>query len=406
MKILNFFITRIFFKRPIFVFSMIALLFVSNYLSFTAARSIALTYQGYKEIETVNKDGNFIANLDPNSDSDFDNIELTDTQIIYDYLEKNYDYAVHVDGFVTSLPSKTKMEISLNYLNEESYKLNHFELIQGDALNFNYDRKKDKIPVLIGFGLSEEFPIGSTIEINDSVSNDPITLKVTGILAKNTHRSNFYAPNSKSYFNFSIFIPINEEFIRNSNLDLQVNGLMDIVLLNSTKEKAINLSSYIQDKVGLKFNFFSQQENFEYFEDYYTNSLKIISAITLITLIVLTILAIWNTLMSIRLMIKEFTINLLVGLSYTMLRKIFYSYFGILFSFNVIIVWAITAINRKQSWLTKDANFATYGVFGLIDMDWIALLIVVVIDIIICIVLVEALIKRIKKIPISLGVLQ
>ena len=181
---------------------------------------------------------------------------------------------------------------------------------------------------------------------------------------------------------------------------------MDIVLLNSTKEKAINLSSYIQDKVGLKFNFFSQQENFEYFEDYYTNSLKIISAITLITLIVLTILAIWNTLMSIRLMIKEFTINLLVGLSYTMLRKIFYSYFGILFSFNVIIVWAITAINRKQSWLTKDANFATYGVFGLIDMDWIALLIVVVIDIIICIVLVEALIKRIKKIPISLGVLQ
>lgn len=144
MKILNFFITRIFFKRPIFVFSMIALLFVSNYLSFTAARSIASTYQGYKEIETVNKDGNFIANLDPNSDSDFDNIELTDTQIIYDYLEKNYDYAVHVDGFVTSLPSKTKMEISLNYLNEESYKLNHFELIQGDALNFNYDRKKIK----------------------------------------------------------------------------------------------------------------------------------------------------------------------------------------------------------------------------------------------------------------------
>ncbi len=406
MKIFKFFITKFFFKRPIFVFSMIALLFVANYLSFITARSITSTYQGYKEIDILNKNGNFISNLDPYSDSNFDNIEITDTQKIYDYLNKNYDYAVRVDGFITSLANNANMEISLNYLNEESYKLNHFEITQGKALNFDYDYKKDAIPVLIGFGLAKEHPIGSTIEINDSVLNGPIRLEVSGILAKNTYRSNFYAPNSKNYFNFSIFIPINEKFIQDSSLDLQVNGLMDIVLLNSTREKATNLSNYIQEESGLKFNFFSQQENFEYFEEYYTNSLKIIFAITFITLIALTILAIWNTLMSIRLMIKEFTINLLVGLSYTKLRQIFYSYFGILFSFNVIVVWAITAITRKQSWLIKDAIFATYGVLGLIDTDWIALLVVVVIDIIICIVLVEALIKRIKKIPISLGVLQ
>ncbi|MDO6449207.1 ABC transporter permease [Oceanobacillus profundus] len=406
MRILHFFITRIFLKRWILVLGMIILLFLANYLSFTTARSIISTYQGYQEIETLNQEGTFIANLDPNSEADFDRIEIDDTQKVYEYLDNNYTYALQADGFVTSLYNKYKMEVSFNYINEEAYKINQFRLSQGNHLDFNYKFNKEEIPVLVGAGLATTYPVGSTIEITDPVTKQLVNLKVQGVLEKNTHRSNFYAPNSKNYFNFSIFLPVNEEFIQSSGLDLHVNGLMDIALLDSTKEKAADLNELIQENLGLEFNFFNQQENFNYFEDYYVNSLKIICIITFILLLIIVCLATWNTLISIRLMIKDFTINLLVGLSHSKLRAIFYSYFGILFSITLAILFVITAFNRYGFWLRKESTFATYGIFGLISMDWIALLIVLFIDLIIGFAIVELTIRKIKRIPISVGVLQ
>lgn len=385
---------------------MLIILFLANYLSFTVARSIISTFQGYQEIEALNQEGTFIANLDPDSQPDFDKIKIDDTQKVYEYLNNNYTYALQVDGFVTSLYNKYKMEVSFNYINEEAYKINQFGLSQGNHLNFNYKFNKEEIPVLVGAGLATTYPVGSTIEITDPATQQLVNLKVEGVLKENTYRSNFYAPNSKNYFNFSIFLPVNKNFIQSASLDLHVNGLMDIALLNSTKEKAMNLNDHIQENLGLEFNFFNQQENFNYFEDYYFYSLTIICTITLILLIVIVCLAIWNTLVSIRLMIKDFTINLLVGLSYSKLRVIFYSYFGVLFSITLAILFAITAFDRYSFWLNKDSIFATYGIFGLISMDWIALLIVLFIDLIIGFAIVELTIRKIKSIPISMGVLQ
>ncbi len=406
MRILHFFITRIFLKRWILVLGMILLLFLANYLSFSATRSIISTAQGYQEIETFNREGNYIANLDPESEADFDRIDIKETRKLYEYLNNNHTYALQADGFTTSLENEHDMEVSFNYINEEAYQLNQFKLAQGDQLNFDYQFKQDDIPVLIGGGLASTYPVGSKIEITDPVTQQAVDLKVQGVLEKNTHRSNFYAPNSKNYYNFSVIVPVNEPFIQNAGLDLHLNGLMDIVLLDSTKEEATKLNEQIQNNLGLDFNFFSQQENFKYFEDYYVSSLKMISAITLVLLVVIVCLATWNTLISVRLMIKDFTVNLLVGLSYSKLRTIFYSYFAILFSINLVILFAITAFNRYGFWMRKDSIFATYGVFGLISMDWIAFLGVLLIDVIIGVMIVELALKKIKGIPISVGVLQ
>ena len=405
MRILQFFVTKIFLKRWILVLGMIILLFLANYLIFTVARSIISTFEGYEEIETLNQEGTFIANLDPNSESDFEKIEIDDTQKVYEYLTNNYTYAFQVDGFLTSLHNKHKMDVSITYINEAFYSINQFKLAQGNDLSFDYNFNKEEIPVLVGAGLAKTYPIGSNIEVTDPVTQQLVNLKVQGVLKKNTSRSNFYAPNSKNYFNFSIFLPVNETFIQNSGLDLHVNALMDMALIDSTKEKAMDLSAFIEDSIGLKLKFFSQQENFDYFEEYYVDSLKIICIITFVLLVVIVCLTIWNTLISIRLVIKDFTINLLVGLSYSKLRVILYSYFGILFSINLVILVGITAFNRYGYWLSKDAIHATYGIFGLISMDWIALLIVLLINLIIGFVIVEIAIKKIKNIPISIGVL-
>lgn len=56
--------------------------------------------------------------------------------------------------------------------------------------------------------------------------------------------------------------------------------------------------------------------------------------------------------------------------------------------------------------LSSDVTFATYGLFGLIGMDWLALLLVVASDVVIGMIVVESMLWKIKKVPISLGVLQ
>lgn len=407
MKIFKFFITKIFLRKSILGISIILLLGMANYTTFIAVRSILSTFQGYQEIKCMDKEGNYMANLDPDSSIDIDVIGENGTQVVYDYLNNNFNYAFYTDGFMISLPNINDMEISLSYMNERYYGLNQFELSQGMDLDFDYQFDKNKeIPVLIGKGLSKTYPVGSTIKIQEPVLEQPITLKVQGVLKQNAYHSNFYALNSKNYYNFSVLLPVNEEFIKHANIDLQLNGLMDIVILQTTKEKITDLSDIIQDNLGLKFNFFSQKDNYDYFNEYYLHSLKIISITTLILIAIITCLSIWNALVSVRLMLKDFTINLLVGLSYSKLRKIFYSYFGILSFINLIVIFLITAYSRYGCWLRKDATFVTYGLFGLIGIDWFALLVVFLSDIIIGMIIVENMVRKIKKVPISLGVLQ
>ena len=405
MKIFKYFISKIFLRKAVLGISMILLLCMANYITFTSSRSILSTYQGYQETKYINQEGNYIANLDPDSHMDMGLINGNGTQAVYSYLNSYYNYAFYVDGFIVSVPNVDDMEVHLSYMNEEYYKLKQFELLQGVDLGFDY-QLDDEIPVLVGKGLSKTYPVGSTIRIEESAIGLPITLKVKGVLKQNAYHSNYYALNSKTYYNFSIFFPVNKDFINHANIDLQLNGLMDITILQTSEEGVADLSEVLKDNLGLDFNFFSQKENYDYFNEYYLHSLKIMATITFVLLAVITCISVWNALVSVRLMLKDFTINLLVGLSYSKLRKIFYIYFGILSFINLAVVFIFTAFNRYGCWIRKDATFVTYGLFGLIGMDWLALLVVVLLDIIIGIMIVETMLRKIKRIPISLGVLQ
>lgn len=409
MKIFKFFITKIFLRKAIIVFSVLLLLFLSNYLVFIATRSTVSTFQGYDELKNLNQTGNYIANLAPNSDMNMGEIDKNSTQSVYSYLNNNINYALFTDGFIVSVPNSYDMEVSFAYLNKEYYELNkQFEISQGNDLDFEYciDNDNIEIPVLIGKGLSETYPLGSTIKVDEPVLQKQVTLKVQGILKENIYHSNMYSLSSKQYYNFSVIVPVNEDFLNNSNVALQLHGLFDIILLQTSKNEIENLHEIIHDNLGLEFNFYTQEENFEYFNEYYFSSLKIITVTTAFLILILTCLAIWSSLASIRLMIKDFTINLFVGLSYSKLRKMFYGYYGVLFFINLIILFVLTAYSRYGTWLRKDASFSTFGLFGLIGMDWLALLAVVFFDIIIGTIIVEIMLWRIKKVPISLGVLQ
>lgn len=346
MKIFKFIISKIFLRKPIVSVGIILLLCMTNGIAFTAVRSIFSTVQGYRETKDMNQEGNFIANLDPNEPIDMDAIIRENrTQTVYDYLNKNFDYALYTGGFAASLPNNDNMEISLYYMNQEYYRRAQFELSQGTGLDFDYP-VDEEIPVLIGKGVSKTYPIGSTIRIEESVLGRPITLKVQGILKPNAYHSNYYALSSKTYYNFSILVPVNAEFIVQSNIDLQWNGLMDLTVLGTTREQAAKLSDVMEDTLGTKFNFFEQQENYDYFNEYYLHALEMIALTTLTMIIIITFISVWNAFVGVRLMQKDFTINLLVGLSYSRLRKIFYGYFGILSFLTLMVIFAKTAFDR------------------------------------------------------------
>lgn len=358
----------------------------------------------------LNQKDNYIANLDPNSKINIGEIDKKDIRNVYNYLDSNnFKYALYTDGFIVSLPNSYNMEVSFSYLNEEYYKLNNkFEISRGKNLDFNYNWNNEniEIPILIGKGLSRTYPIGSTIKVEDPVLQKQITLKVQGILKSNVYHTNLYSLSSKQYYNFSIIIPVNEDFLNHANVGLQLNGLFDIIVLQTSKNKIESLRNIIQDNLGLEFNFYTQEENFDYFNKYYFNSLKNITILTTIIILILALLTIWSSLASIRLIIKDFTINLFVGLSYSRLRKIFYSYHGLLFFINLLVLFIVTAYSRYGVWMRKDASFATFGLFGIIGMDWGALLVVLFFDIIIGIIITEFMLWRIKKVPISLGVIK
>ena len=211
------------------------LLFAANYIAFAGIRSLLSTIQGYEEMRPLDRDGTYIANLDPESDPDLASITNADMQKAFDYIQRSFNCAVYSDGYITELPD-CNMEVALDYVSEEYCALFPPELAQGSVPGFDND-PNGKIPVVVGAGLSKAYPLGSEISVTDPALGRPVTYRVTGVLKQNACRSNFYSLNWKSYLNFSVLVPVNEEFIENSGIDFHANALMNLIVLNTTKEK-------------------------------------------------------------------------------------------------------------------------------------------------------------------------
>ena len=404
MKNFSFFIRKIFLRRWILIVTIIPFLFVANYLVFIVARSFMSTVQGYQEMQKLNQEGTYIGREDADHMINFDIVTNEKMHDIYTYLDNHFRYGLYSDGTIASISNRYGIEVSLNYINEALYQQNLFGISDGVDLSFDYSIK-DKIPVLVGEGLRRDYPIGTEIRLKEPSLKRDVIFTVCGVLKKNTSHSNFYTLSSKKYYNFSILVPVNKEFIQKAQRGFGVNAIMNLVIFDSTREKLEKFNELIQKNLEARFKFSTQDENYEFF-NYYVASLEIIFSIIFVILIVVVALSIWNTLASIRLMIKDFSIHLFVGLSYSRLRFMLYGYIGLLLFVSWVAVFLCTVADRYRAWAEKITFFITYGVFGLIGMDWLALLVTMGFDIALAVMIVELMMRKIKKIPISLGVMQ
>ncbi|AOZ72075.1 peptide ABC transporter permease [Boudabousia tangfeifanii] len=408
MKIFRFFLVRIFFKKPIVAVTMLVLLLLTNYIAFSTTRTIVSTSEGYSQVSRLNVPGVYIANLDPNSDIDIDSIKVKSMQDVYDRLNDTYRYGLFTDGYIVDLKNSYDIKVPLAYMNEKYAELNPFECAEGSGLTYQYSLDSETVlPVLIGRGLADEYPVGTQFGVHDPVLDREIQYKVSGILKENSAHSNLYALDSKQYYNFSIVVPINETFIKEANIPFKINGLMDLVVTDTNKREISKLADDIHKTVGIKLNFYSQQENIDFYNEYFVSSLWFLCIVTAILLAILVIVSVWSSLVAVKLMIKDFTINLLVGLSYSGVRKVFYGFYLTLTSISLTGICAVAAYYRYQSWIFKDPLFITFGFAGgLVMMDWLALLVALLVDLFLSLVIVQVLMWRIKRVPISVGVLQ
>lgn len=407
MKFYSTMLKTIFFRKILLSLSICALFFMLGYTIFNTTRAVCSTTEGLQEVSKLNQPETLISNLDPESTVEIDRIDPKALQEVYDYLGDHFDYALYTDGLIVNLPNSHDMEVSLSYANATYLQLNPFRLSEGKNVHFDYKLDaSDAIPVLIGKGLSETYPIGSTLTFVDPARDQEVTYKVQGVLEENAAHSNFYAVNSKQYYNFSIVVPVNQAFINASNENLKVNALMDLILPHTNKQEASALGEYIEKRTGLKFNFYTQEENLAYFDTYFVSSITFITLICIVISGIIIGLSVWNMLVGIRSLIKDITIHMLVGMDYQQLRHLLYAYFGLLVSFTNIALFCLTVYSRYGSWLRRETLFTTLGFLHLIPMDWMALGTALLAHIILSILIVEITLWYIKRIPISIGVLR
>ncbi len=398
---------RLIFKKPFIALALLILLLMLNYIFFIALRTVISTAEGREQASHFDKPGTYIANLDPGSDVDFERLTNEVLKSTYAYLEDNYLYAFHVDGVIADIPNKRGFEIPVSYTNQKFDELDGFSTDHGGGLQFDYRISRgDVIPVLVGKGLAEEYPLGSQFKLNDPALEREVTVQVSGILEKDAARSNLYAYDSKDYYNFSLVVPVTEEFIRLSNIDLKLNGLNDLVILDADEPSIVALKNRIYEATGAQFNFFNHDENREYYYEYYYPSLIFVSIIALVLTVLIVAGTVWSSLVNVNLMIREFTLNRLVGLSYRNLGISFFVYYALLALVALSALYLFTLYSRLQFWSGIDPSFITFGTAGLIKMDWIAFLATALLDAVLIGALVFLVTWRIKRVPISIGVLQ
>lgn len=408
MRVFRFFFGRIFLRKPLLVLVLLTLIFATNYIVFAATRILVSTSEGASEVARFNSPGTFTANLVPESDVDHNGISDAGIDSVYERILGEYDFALFTDGYLADMPNARNVDVPFTYMNQKYSDLNGFKVASGNDLNFQYDlTESNEIPVLIGKGLADQYPLGTEISLVDPALGQKVQYTVIGILDRDPSHSNRYVLDSKQYYNFSVVIPVNDSFIQRAGFGFKTNALTELTLLGTTPPKIQELKDYIAETAHLPLNFDSPEEIGEFYNQYFRPSIIFLSVATVILLCAIVLLGVWSSLVSVRVLVREFTINLLVGMSYTRFRRLLVGYYSLLSSIALLAIFTMVSYSRRATWERKEAWHMTYGVIGgLMEMDWIALAACLLADCVLVLILSQCVASRIKRVPISVGVLQ
>ena len=397
---------RLLLRRPVIVLSILAIMVLINILVITAGRGLVTSYEGRAQFANLEQDDIYTLNLDPGSDYLAINDEPQAVDEVIDELVSKKNFAITVGMNLPEGSELAGVDTRIQYVNKAYTDLVPLELAAGAIEQYTEKANPgDDIPVIVGYGLGSRIPIGARWEVVDPGSGQKVTYRVSGILNKDFSVSNLYSLDSKIYYNYSIILPIEDKFLTGASIDFKLNALFDTILLNETLEGAKNFARFVDDKINIKLNVFTQAQNSRDFFEHVESAMRAIGIFLFICLLALVPIVLWMSSQFIKLTIKDITINLLTGMSYRALDRLIFSSFMAI-SFASLILTILYLIggrvgNRSQS----SADLYTYGAWGLLPMDWIALLVATGFNLLVSIALCSLVSFRVRRVPISIGVL-
>lgn len=403
MKKLFLVIKNIFLKRYIIIFTSICLLLLSNLIAFTVFRSLASTFEGSKYVSSLSNSHQILGNLD--EDNDFEKLGSLDAEksnAIINYLNEELDYGINFNGGGTDF-SIDNINAALYMYNKKSFAFQHLPVIEGttfDEIDFNREQKE----VLVGHAIGRKTPIGSEITITNPLTQASETVTAVGILDQNLYIPNNYALDSKEYLNYAIIYPLSDKLPTDIPSGILIEGLGNIIL-DDNDQVIKNLQSFLSDTAGINLNFFTQESNNGDFYDFYIQNIIQMLLVSGIILIMMLIVMIWNALISFRLMIKEITIHMMVGLSYQDFKRALFIFNSLISVTSLCCLYILIAMNRLNGMSMEMPSSITINSLGLIGIDWIGIALVVLINLFIVFIETNIIVHKIKKIPISIGVL-
>ena len=169
--------------------------------------------------------------------------------------------------------------------NERFFELYRFEIIEGRMFNDEDFRYNTVTPVLVGYGLKDEYRLGNTYSIIDGGTGEERDCKVVGVLANNSKYPNIRNPMQPFNLNYTYLVPLSisegRSLTRFSDLDMAINSTIfftdDVGFLNTIKELSAELDLF---SLGFK----TAKESIDAFID---EMLTMIIYQLLITLIIL-----------------------------------------------------------------------------------------------------------------------
>lgn len=355
-----------------------------------------------EQLSNFNASDTYILSLDPESPADLGRAGEKGLDSVYEHLNSSFTYGLYTDGFISQIASDEQIEVPIGYVNKEYYRLGKFPLAAGADLEFNYDlAEKPVIPILVGYGLEDEYPVGTKLSFLDPALGRKIDAEVSGVLDKNFVRSNQYAHELKQYHNFSVIIPVTQEYIAAASPDFKLNGLLDLVLTATDASRVTQLQSVISEQTGLKLNHSTQGEVNEFREDGFRSSLifLIVPNLVLLTLIVVT--SVWNAVRSFKAMIRESATKPPAGFNYSHLNALFYRYYGMVLALSLVAIIGVAALSRLQYPPGSNPFVTTYGVLDLIPLDWQAVLVSLLVSLSTVVVIAQLAMHKIRRVPIT-----
>lgn len=293
LKLFRFFSTRVFLKKPILVTATVLLMILASCIPFMCVRSIVSLEQGIQEFSRFDREGTYVMDLHGASFDTFRQYTDESAQRVFDRLDEQYEYAAFVDGFLADLPNSNNRNVTVAYMNKNWDEFSRLPTSTGGDLNFDYKiTDGTTIPVLVGKGLADDYPLGSTFIMRDPALVQDMHYEVRGVLADNAAHSNLKALDSKTYYNFSIIVPVNRAFLKAENNSLKIDLLFDLVLLNAQQSDVTRLEDYAGQVTPGPLRFSSYQNLKDDLNQYYMPSMRSLIAACAAFIILLVIVAV------------------------------------------------------------------------------------------------------------------